>query len=112
MPSLPGPARYMAEPDLLQVQVVYALPDRQVLIELEVPRGTRVEQAVAQSALAERFTEIAARPLVCAIYGRPVLNSYVLRQGDRVEILRPLRVDPKESRRQAARSGRKVVPGR
>lgn len=112
MRSLPGPARCMGERELLQVQVVYALPERQALIDLEVPPGTTVEQAVERSALAERFAEMRTRPLVCAIYGRPVLNSYVLRQGDRVEILRPLQVDPKESRRQAAARSRKGVAGR
>jgi putative ubiquitin-RnfH superfamily antitoxin RatB of RatAB toxin-antitoxin module len=91
----------------MRVSVVYALPDRQVLRELELPDTATVADAVARSGLLEQFPEIGSRPLACAIYGRVVANSQVLRAGDRVEILRPLQVDPKESRRRAAASGRK-----
>jgi putative ubiquitin-RnfH superfamily antitoxin RatB of RatAB toxin-antitoxin module len=90
----------------MRVWVVYALADRQTVRELELPESATVGEAVARSGLLEQFPEIAARPLACAIYGRPVVESQVLRADDRVEILRPLRVDPKESRRRAAARGR------
>jgi putative ubiquitin-RnfH superfamily antitoxin RatB of RatAB toxin-antitoxin module len=103
----------MADPDTsarIPVSVVYALPDRQVIVELHVVPGTSVADAVATSGLTQRFAEIATRPLACAVYGRAVALSYALRAGDRVEILRPLLVDPKEQRRQAAARGRKSRP--
>ena len=90
----------------MRVWVVYALPDRQALRELDLPESSTVAQAVARSGLVELFPEIGSRPLACAIFGRPVVDSQVLRADDRVEILRPLQVDPKESRRRAAARGR------
>jgi putative ubiquitin-RnfH superfamily antitoxin RatB of RatAB toxin-antitoxin module len=89
----------------MRVWVVYALPDRQAVEELELPESATVAEAVARSGLLERYPEIGARPLACAIFGRAVADSQVLRAGDRVEILRPLLVDPKESRRRAAARG-------
>jgi uncharacterized protein len=90
----------------MRVSVVYALPDRQALVELELPEPATVADAVARSGLLQQFPEIGSRPLACAVYGRAVMESHVLRAGDRVEILRPLQVDPKESRRRAAARGR------
>jgi len=84
------------------VQVVYALPDRQAIVTLDVPEGTTVSEAVALSGLVGRFPEIGAAPGDCAIYGRLVPPNHVLAAQDRVEILRPLLIDPKENRRQAA----------
>jgi uncharacterized protein len=89
----------------MRVWVVYALPDRQAVQELDVPESATVAEAVARSGLLQKFPEIAERPLACAIYGRAVADSQGLRADDRVEILRPLQVDPKESRRRAAGGG-------
>lgn len=90
----------------MRVWVVYALPDRQSLQELELPQSTTVAEAVTRSGLLQKFPELGERPLTCAIFGRVVADSHVLRADDRVEILRPLQVDPKESRRRAAARGR------
>jgi uncharacterized protein len=90
----------------MRVWVVYALPDRQSLQELDLPESATVAEAVARSGLLQKFPEITERPLACAIYGRAVADSHLLRADDRVEILRPLQVDPKESRRRAAARGR------
>ncbi|HEX3137021.1 MAG TPA: RnfH family protein [Casimicrobiaceae bacterium] len=87
----------------MRVWVVYALPDRQSVQELELPESATVAEAVARSGLLQKFPEIAERPRACAIYGRVVADSYSLRADDRVEILRPLQADPKERRRAAAR---------
>jgi putative ubiquitin-RnfH superfamily antitoxin RatB of RatAB toxin-antitoxin module len=96
----------MEKPESLRVRVVYALPDRQVSVSLEVPPGTTAAEAVTRSKLLEKFPEAAARPLACAVFGRAVPVSYELREGDRVEILRPLLIDPKQSRREAAERSR------
>jgi putative ubiquitin-RnfH superfamily antitoxin RatB of RatAB toxin-antitoxin module len=84
------------------VSVVYALPDRQTIVRLELPADASVADAVEKSGLVRRYKEISEHPLACAIYGRAVKPDSALREGDRVEILRPLLIDPKESRRQAA----------
>lgn len=88
--------------ELLRARVVYALADRQVSVDLQLPRGTSLTEAVNRSGLLHRFPEAAARPLACAIYGRAVPLTYELRDGDRIEVLRPLLIDPKQSRREAA----------
>ncbi|HLS80263.1 MAG TPA: RnfH family protein [Steroidobacter sp.] len=90
------------------VRVVYALPQRQhqAIVHLLVGENMTVAQAVERSGLLERFAEISASPLKCAIYGQVAPLSRIVRPGDRVEILRPLLIDPKESRRQAAARSR------
>jgi uncharacterized protein len=106
MHSSLGRAPSMGKPEPLRVRVVYALPDQQVSVTLEVPPGTTVADAVTSSNLLEKFPEAAARPLACAVFGRAVPLTYELREGDRIEILRPLLIDPKQSRREAAERSR------
>ena len=86
----------------LQVTVVYALPEEQYQVRLTVPAGVTVAEAVERSGLLQRFAEIGSRPLQCAVFNRVVRNTDVLRGGERVEILRPLQLDPKEQRRREA----------
>jgi uncharacterized protein len=90
----------------IAISVVYALPDRQTVVPLEVPSGTTVGEAVRLSSLASRFPELATSSLNCAIFGRVVPLGQVVAAGDRIEVLRPLLIDPKESRRQAAARAR------
>lgn len=96
----------MEKSELLRVRVVYALPDRQPSVDLQVPPGTSLTDAVNRSGLLQKFPETTARPLECAIFGRAVPLTYELRDGDRIEILRPLLIDPKQSRREAAERSR------
>jgi putative ubiquitin-RnfH superfamily antitoxin RatB of RatAB toxin-antitoxin module len=96
----------MEKNELLRVRVVYALPDQQPSVDLEVPPGTSLTEVVDRSGLLRKFPEAAARPLACAIFGRAVPLTYQPRDGDRVEILRPLLIDPKQSRREAAERSR------
>jgi putative ubiquitin-RnfH superfamily antitoxin RatB of RatAB toxin-antitoxin module len=107
MPSSSVRARSMEKKnELLRVRVVYALPDQHDTVARQVPRGTSLTEAVTRSGLLRKFPEAAARPLSCAIYGRAVPLTYELRDGDRIEILRPLLIDPKQSRREAAERSR------
>ncbi|MCW8901446.1 MAG: RnfH family protein [Gammaproteobacteria bacterium] len=84
------------------VEVVYALPDEQVLINLDVGQGTTAEQAVKLSGILERFPEIDLTQNKIGIFGKVINADQVLRDKDRVEIYRPLIADPKESRRKRA----------
>jgi uncharacterized protein len=86
----------------VSISVVFALADLQEIVRLNVVRGTTVTEAVELSGLARKFPEIATMPLRCAIYSRVVAQTHVVADGDRIEILRPLLIDPKENRRQAA----------
>ena len=83
----------------MQVEVVFALPDRQVLEALEVENGATVAEAIARSGIARRFPETDLSELQVGVWGRTVDRSRVLREGDRVEIYRPLEMDPREARR-------------
>ena len=96
----------MEKLETLRVRVVYALPDQQVEVALQVSAGTTVTEAVTRSGLLQKFPDAAASPLNCAVFGRSVPLTYELRDGDRIEILRPLLIDPKQSRREAAARSR------
>ena len=90
----------------MRVRVIYALPERQTELLVELPQGATVADAIARAALIDRFPELGQQTIECAIFSRPVAVTSVLNDGDRVEILRPLRVDPKENRRNAAAASR------
>lgn len=96
----------MEKLETLRVRVVYALPDQQVGVTLQVQPGTTLTEAVTRSGLLQKFPEAGSRPLACAVFGRVVPLTYELRHGDRIEILRPLLIDPKQSRREAAERSR------
>lgn len=102
----------MEQNERIHVEVVYALPERQSIVKLIVAVGTTAEIAVEMSGLKRRHPEITSRPLHCAVFGRPVEGSQVLVEGDRVEILRPLLIDPKENRRQTAARARAAAQRR
>jgi putative ubiquitin-RnfH superfamily antitoxin RatB of RatAB toxin-antitoxin module len=81
------------------VDVVYALPTEQQVIGLQLPPCATVAQAIRQSGLLERYPEIVLANVRVGVFGKIVTLDTVLRAGDRVEIYRPLTVDPKEARR-------------
>lgn len=90
------------------VQVVYALPDTQYLVAVDLKSGMTAADAVAGSGLTERFPEITAAPLVLGLFGRRIDAHYCVRPGDRIEICRPLRSDPREMRRFMTSQGRVI----
>ena len=94
---------------LIEVIVLYARQEQQVLVPLTLPDGITAGEAVQMSALNSRFPEIGRRPKL-ARFGRPVAWTTLLENHDRLDILRPLLADPKEFRRQRAavqRNGRR-----
>ncbi|MBB4865121.1 putative ubiquitin-RnfH superfamily antitoxin RatB of RatAB toxin-antitoxin module [Pseudomonas nitritireducens] len=94
----------MAESESIAIEVVYALPEKQALLSLRVPCGTRMREAVVLSGIAGQFPGLDVQSCPLGIFGNAVVNpeERVLREGDRVEIYRPLLVDPKEVRKQRA----------
>ncbi|MEA5446901.1 RnfH family protein [Gammaproteobacteria bacterium AB-CW1] len=96
----------------IRVEVAYARPDRQQVITVIVAAGTTARQAVEQSGILDQFPEISlGGENRLGIFGRLVGEEQVLREGDRVEIYRPLKADPKEVRRRRAREGRTMRKG-
>lgn len=93
---------------MIRVEVVYAQPESQVLETLELARGACVRDAVHAARLLERFPEIELERDGAGIFGQRVNLDHMLTDGDRVEIYRPLKIQPMERRRRlaAARSGK------
>lgn len=92
-----------AEPRLLRVEVVYCAGPGQVeLVVLQLSDGACLQDAVAASGLCARHG-LEVTSLKAGIWGRVQPPETLLREQDRVEIYRPLRVDPKEARRQRYR---------
>ena len=94
----------MAEPGLIEVEVAYALPQRQLVLRVRVAEGASALEAARASAIDRQFPELVLdENCRLGIYGQAVAASHVLRAGDRVEIYRPLLADPRERRRARAR---------
>ena len=92
----------MVKRDTAHIQLCYALPEQAVVIDLDIELGCTLEQAIGQSGLLTQFPEIDLRHNKIGIYGKLKPLDTVLRDGDRIEIYRPLQADPMESRRRRA----------
>ena len=86
----------------IAVEVVYALTEKQYLQRVTLEEGATVEAAIRASGILELRRDIDLAKNKVGIYSRPVKLGDVLKEGDRVEIYRPLIADPKELRRQRA----------
>ena len=84
---------------MLEIEVVYGLPGKQVLKKMNVQNGCTAREAVCQSALDEIFSELDLQTAPLGIFGKSVKDETLLRDKDRIEIYRPLLIDPKEARR-------------
>lgn len=84
----------------ITVEVAYARPDRQEIVPLEVPEGTTAWEAVQQSGIVDFFPEIDLETQEMGIFSKVLREPrhHVLKEGDRVEIYRPLKIDPKQAR--------------
>lgn len=85
--------------DEINVEIVYGTADKQHLQCLRVLPGTTARQAVLQSGMTELFPQADLLNAPLGIFGKVVKDDTVLRDKDRVEIYRPLLLDPKEARR-------------
>lgn len=95
--------------ELIPVEVAYALPDRQEIISLSVERGCTALDAARQSNIAGHFPEIDLENAAMGIFSKaldgkllPTPDAYELEPMDRVEIYRPLLIDPKQARQARA----------
>lgn len=90
------------------IEIAYALPEAQTLLSLDVPAGTTLLQAVQLSGILQRFPEIDAARASYGIFSKIEKSpaERVLQAGDRIEIYRPLLIDPKEARKARAEKAR------
>lgn len=94
----------MPDARCIHASLVYAgTADAVFEVELALPEGATVADAIAASGLRAACPEVEIRDGRIGIFARKVARGTVLRDGDRVEIYRPLKVDPKEARRRRAR---------
>ena len=99
-------------PEYIDIEVAYARPGKQLIVPLNVPAGTTIEKAIALSRIAQKFTEIDPGKLVVGIFGKRAKLDHRLADGERIEIYRPLKADPREIRRQLAAQGKTMGKAR
>lgn len=91
-----------------QVEVVYAVPERQMVVPVDWYKGLTVERAVQQSGLLRQFPEITLHPDRVGVFGERQPLDHVLEPGDRVELYRPLEMTPTAARRLRAETRKKA----
>lgn len=101
----------MAEAESIYIEVVYPLPEEQVLYKLEVPLGTTIKEGIASSGVLERYAELEPETMKVGIFGKLAKLDTLLRAKDRIEIYRPLIADPKEVRKRRAAEGKRMKKG-
>ena len=102
----------MVERDRAHIQLCYALPEKAVVIDLDVKVGSTIEEAIHGSGLLVLHPEIDLAKNKIGVYGKLKTLDTVAREGDRIEIYRPLVADPMESRRRRAQHKKKGGQGR
>ena len=96
----------------MKIEITYALPDRQELVNVDLPEGSTVMQAIESSGLLQKYPEIDPGGVnKLGVFAKLAKADAVLRDRDRVEIYRPLIADPKEVRRQKAAEGKVMKRG-
>ena len=89
-------------PDEILVEIAYALPEEQVIISIKVPTIFNVQQAIEKSGIQKKFPSIDLSKNKVGIFGKKTTLDHTLNDRDRIEIYRPLILDPKEMRRKRA----------
>ncbi len=99
--------------ETIQVEVAYATPEKQLILSVEVPEGATAREAVELSGIVDHFPGIELARSAMGIFSKPLNGkalptpeNYILEPKDRVEIYRPLLLDPKQARLNRARKNR------
>jgi len=85
------------------IELTYATAKRQVLLELTVAAGQTVGQVIDESGIYVEFPNQGLETADVGVWGHSVERSHVVRDGDRIEIYRPLHMDPRDARRSRAK---------
>ena len=100
----------MADAPLIRIRVCYALPEQAFVHDVSLPVGATLQQAVEASGLLQRYPGIDLGQHKLGVFGKVKPSDATLRDGDRVEVYRPLQADPMETRRRRAKH--KAAEGR
>ena len=99
----------MEQPEMITVEVAYALPEKQKIVSVTVEEGTSILEAARQSTIVDEFPQLKLDNAKFGIFGKasraPETDS--VRDGDRIEIYRPLIIDPKQARANRAAKAKK-----
>ncbi len=104
--------------NIINIEIAYATPEKQVLLELGLAEGNSVQQAIDESNITQHFPDIDLATAKVGIWNRVCKLTDIPKDGDRIEIYRPLIADPKEVRRRRAEKAKeegranKVTGGR
>lgn len=93
----------------IPIEIVYASTEKQSLLELSVPPGSSVADAIRISGIASIFPNENLDCCTAGIWGRVEERQQMLKAGDRVELYRKLHMDPREARRRLALAGRTMT---
>jgi putative ubiquitin-RnfH superfamily antitoxin RatB of RatAB toxin-antitoxin module len=96
----------------ISIEIVYAIATRQVLLEMSVRQGTTIGQAIERSAIADMLPGENLSGLPVGVWGKLADRHQLAVAGDRIELYRPLLIDPREARRSLAAEGRSMGPAR
>ncbi|TLU64836.1 RnfH family protein [Thalassotalea litorea] len=102
----------------LLIEVVYALPDKQILLSLHVEESSTIEQAIVASGMIQQYPQIDLQVNKVGVWNKAAKLTDLVEDGDRIEIYRPLIADPKEVRKRRAEKAKqegradKVTGGR
>jgi putative ubiquitin-RnfH superfamily antitoxin RatB of RatAB toxin-antitoxin module len=98
-------------PDLIDIEVVYPLAQKQEIFNVKMPAGATVRQAIEASGVLSKYPEIDLAKNKLGIFAKLTKPDALLRARDRIEIYRPLIADPKEVRKQRAAEGKVMKKG-
>lgn len=101
----------MASAKVISIEVSYALPDEQIIIEVDIDEADTVEDAILKSGILEQFSDIDLSSNKVGIFGKLTKLDKPLKARDRIEIYRPLIADPKEVRKKRAAEGKQMKKG-
>lgn len=87
----------------MKIEIVYALPQEQEILTMNVADDCTVDQALRQSGVFEKYSELSIETITVGVFSEVVELNHVLKSGDRIEIYRPLQIDPMEARRLRAK---------
>lgn len=111
MPFAFAQKSYMDNSNIILIEVAYAAPEKQVIVPVKVKKGANVGDAIMQSGILDSFPDINLTLNKVGIFGKLAKLQSLLREGDRIEIYRPLIADPKEIRKRRAAAGKKMKKG-
>ncbi len=85
---------------MIKIEVAYATPEKQLIVELDIEEGLTLRQAALLSGLDHEFTGLEIESAALGLFGRkvPKPDEELVKAGDRIEIYRPLIIDPKQAR--------------